>query len=85
MVRPELRRGGLLAAVAAVDHLVEPLDEGAGQVLRLRRRDVRRYHCNDNAMRVAGTEMIVIYEAGLGFFSQLIYGSNPDYLFHWWL
>ena len=59
MVRPELRRGGLFAAVAAVDHLVEPLDEGAGQVLRLRRRDVRRYHCNDNSMCVAGPEMIM--------------------------
>ena len=44
VVRPEL--GGGLGLAESVDHLVEPLDEGAGQVLRLRRRDVRRYHCN---------------------------------------
>ena len=52
-------RGGGGVGAEPVDHLVEPLDEGAGQVLRLRRRDVRRYHCNDNSMCVAGPEMIM--------------------------
>ena len=48
-------RGG--GGAEPVDHLVEPLDEGAREILRLGRRDVRGYHCKTEGM-VLNNEMI---------------------------